>query len=251
MVTDALQDIWDRMTTAGAAPSGLLLALTAGVALLVVAWRPAWGVARHGLTIVHEASHALAALVSGRSLSGIRLHSDTSGLTVSRGKPRGPGMVLTAFAGYVGPALLGLGAAALLGQRYAAGLLWALVVVLALMLVQIRNWFGLWSVMVSGVALVAVSWWGSDVVVTAAAYLVTFVLLLGAPRAVVELQSERRRRRTGTSDADMLARLTPFPGTFWVVVFLAVTAGCLALGGWWVASDALGEGWFGALTAGL
>lgn len=247
---DALQSIWDRATTAGAAPSGLLLALTAGAALAIVAWRPAWGVARHGVTIVHEASHALAALLSGRSLSGIRLHSDTSGLTVSRGKPRGLGMIVTAFAGYVGPALLGLGAAALLGQGYAAGLLWALVVVLTLMLVQIRNWFGLWSVLVSGVALVAVSWWGSDVVVTAAAYLVTFVLLLGAPRAVVELQSERRRRRTGTSDADLLGRLTPFPAAFWVLVFAVVTLGCLALGGWWVASDALDDGWWIALAGG-
>lgn len=247
---DALQSIWDRATTAGAAPSGLLLALTAGAALLIVAWRPAWGVARHGVTIVHEASHALAALLSGRSLSGIRLHSDTSGLTVSRGKPRGPGMILTAFAGYVGPALLGLGAAALLGQGYAAGLLWALVVVLTAMLVQIRNWFGLWSVLVSGAALVVVSWWGSDVVVTAAAYLVTFVLLLGAPRAVVELQSERRRRRTGTSDADLLGRLTPFPAAFWVLVFGLVTLGCLALGGWWVASHALDDGWWTALAGG-
>ena len=40
---------------------------------------------------------------SGRRLDGIRLHSDTSGLTVSRGKPTGIGMVLTAAAGYTAP----------------------------------------------------------------------------------------------------------------------------------------------------
>lgn len=42
-------------------------------------------------------------------LRGIRLHSDTSGVTVSRGKRTGPGMVLTTLAGYPAPAVLGLG----------------------------------------------------------------------------------------------------------------------------------------------
>ena len=40
---------------------------------------------------------------TGRRLAGIRLHSDTSGLTVSRGKPTGIGMILTAAAGYTAP----------------------------------------------------------------------------------------------------------------------------------------------------
>ena len=52
------------------------------------------------------------------SLTGIRLHSDTSGLTVSRGKPHGLGMILTAAAGYTAPPLLGLGGAALLAAGH-------------------------------------------------------------------------------------------------------------------------------------
>jgi hypothetical protein len=228
-------EIWDRATTVQPAPGQAVLLGTLAAALLCLAVPTLWHVSRHLLTIVHEAAHGLVAVLSGRRLSGIRVHSDTSGLTVSVGKPRGPGMVATAFAGYVGPAVLGLGAAWLLGRGYAVGLLWALLVVLAGVLVQIRNWYGLWAVLVTGVVLVAVSWWGTAAVQVAVAYAVTWFLLLGAPRAVLEMQSQRRRARgRGTSDADILARLTPLPGGVWVAAFLLVCGGALVLGGSWV-----------------
>ncbi len=227
--------IWDRATTVQPAPDQVVLLGTLAAALVCLAVPVLWHLTRHFLTIVHEAAHGLVAVLSGRRLSGIRLHSDTSGLTVSVGKPRGPGMVATAFAGYVGPAVLGLGAAWLLGRGYAVGLLWLLLVVLVLVLVQIRNWYGLWSVLVSGVVLVGVSWWGSAAVQVAVAYAVTWYLLLGAPRAVLEMQAQRRRTRgRGTSDADVLGRLTPLPGGFWVAALLLVCVGALVLGGSWI-----------------
>ena len=71
-------------------------------------------------------------------------------------------MVVTAAAGYLGPTLLGLVAVWLLGVGHAVALLWVLLVLLALLLVQIRNWFGLWSVLVSGVVVFGVSWWLPD-----------------------------------------------------------------------------------------
>lgn len=228
-------EIWDRATTAQPAPGLPVLLGTLGVALLCLAVPTLWHLSRHLLTIVHEAAHALVAVLSGRRLSGMRVHSDTSGLTVSVGRPRGPGMVATAFAGYVGPAVLGLAASWVLGRGYAVGLLWGLVVALALVLVQIRNWYGLWAVLVTGVALVGVTWWGTPAVQVAVAYAVTWFLLLGAPRAVLEMQAQRRRGRgRGTSDADALAQLTPLPGGFWVGAFLVVCVGALVLGGSWI-----------------
>ena len=64
------------------------------------------------LMIVHEGGHALAALATGRHLSGVRLYRSTAGETVSAGRGSGPGIALTAAAGYPAPSLLGLGAAA-------------------------------------------------------------------------------------------------------------------------------------------
>jgi Peptidase M50B-like len=235
---DVLSSIWDDVT--GSQPpldrTGALV--TAGVALSVVVVPTLWGLARHVVTIAHEGAHGLAALLSGRRLSGIRLHSDTSGVTVSRGRPTGLGMVVTAFAGYVGPALLGLGAAALLRERHALAALWLAVLLLALLLLQIRNFYGLYAVLVAGLGVFAVSWWGSADVQSWAAWTGTWFLLLAAPRPVLELQALRRRGRARTSDADQLARLTRLPGLLWVALFLVVTLGCLVLGAGWLLGDA-------------
>ncbi|GGM09418.1 M50 family metallopeptidase [Promicromonospora citrea] len=236
---DVLGTIWTNAVTPVEPPSNLTVLAMCAIALVVVLFRPLWHVTRHVITIAHEASHGLGALLTGRKLEGIRLHSDTSGLTVSRGKARGPGMVITAFAGYVGPGIIGLGAAWLLRQGYAVGLLWLLVVLLALLLLQIRNWFGLWSILVSGTALVVVTWFLTPPVQSAVAYAVTWFLLLGAVRPVIELQVQRSRGHARTSDADMLARLTGVPGLFWVAMFLLVTLGALVLGGSWTLGVAL------------
>jgi hypothetical protein len=235
---DVVREVWQRALTAQPAPSGGFVALTAVIAVLLV-WAPgAWSLTRHVVTIAHEAAHGVAALMSGRRLHGIQLHSDTSGLTVSAGRTTGPGMVVTAAAGYVGPALLGLAAAAMVANHRAVGLLWALLILLVLLLIQVRNWFGLWSILVSGVVVFAVSWWLRPEVQSTFAYSLAWFLLIAAPRPVLELATQRRRTGTTSSDADQLARLTRVPAIAWVAIFLAATLGALALGARWMLTAA-------------
>ena len=235
---DILGEVWHRALTTQPAPPGRIVALSAVLAALLI-WVPgAWGITRHVVTIAHEAAHGFAALLSGRKLHGIRLHSDTSGLTVSAGRTAGPGMILTAAAGYVGPGLLGLGAAAMLAQHRAVGLLWALLILLALLLIQVRNWFGLWSILFSAAVVFGVSWWLAPQVQSAFAYVLTWFLLLAAPRPVLELQTLRRRTGARSSDADQLARLTHLPAILWVGFFLLVTVGVLGLGASWMVAAA-------------
>jgi len=231
---DTAPDLWDRVTAVAPAPATGLVVAAGLVAFALTAVPSLWRRTRHLVTIAHEGAHGLAALAVGRRLAGIRLHSDTSGVTLSRGRSAGPGMVLTVAAGYVGPALTGLAAAALLARGHAVGVLWALLVLLALLLLQIRNFFGLWAVLVAGALLVAVTRWASAEAQLLTAYVVAWFLLLGAPRAVVELHRHRRRQSSGrrdrTSDAAVLARLTLLPGLAWEGFFLVVTGGCLLLG---------------------
>lgn len=225
---DVLHRIADDVVGTQPPPEPGMVVLAVVAAAAVVVLPGTWRVARHVLTIVHEGGHATAALLSGRRLAGIRLHADTSGLTVSRGRPRGPGMVLTAVAGYPAPALVGLGAAYLLSLERGLLALWLGLLLLSLVLLQIRNFFGLYVVLVAAIVLLAITWWGSPDVHVVAAWSMTCFLLLGAPRTVVELQTERRRHRTRTSDVDVLARITPLPGIAWVGLMLAVTLGCAA-----------------------
>ena len=231
---DALGRFWAEVSATVPELRTEVLLGTAAVAALLVGSPTVWRSARNVVTIAHEGAHGLVALAAGRRLSGIRLHSDTSGLTVSAGRPTGLGMVLTCAAGYIGPGLFGLGAAALLDAGHAIGLLWALLALLALLLVQIRNWFGLWSVLVTGGIVFAATWWLPPEGQAAFAALATWFLLLAAPRTVLELQTSRRKRRAPQSDADQLAGLTPFPALFWVGFFLLVDVGALLLGGYWL-----------------
>lgn len=223
--------LWQRATASQPAPSRAVILGAAAVALVVVAARRSWHVARHAITLVHEASHGVAAVAGGRRLAGIRLHHDTSGVTLSKGRPRGPGMVAMLAAGYLGPAVVGLAAAALLSSGHAVGLLWCLLVLLALLLLQIRNLFGLWSVVATAAVVLVVSWWLPGKAQTEFAAFVTWLLLLGAPRPLLELVRTRRRRPGPVmSDPDQLARITPLPAGLWLAGMLAGTAGALAGG---------------------
>jgi hypothetical protein len=231
-----LTDLWDRLFSAQPDPPALLVLLTGLLALVAVATRRSWRIARNAITIAHEGGHALAALLTGRKLHGIRLHSDTSGLTLSAGRSTGPGMAFTLLAGYIAPSLIGLVGAWLLGGNRITLLLWVTVALLLAMLVMIRNIFGIVSIVVTTAVVFGVSWFAPPNVQAAFAYTGVWFLLLGGVRPVGELQSLRRRGRMPRSDADQLAWVTRVPGLIWVGVFavitlLALMVGCALLAG--------------------
>jgi hypothetical protein len=191
------------------------------------------------ITIAHEGGHALVSVLSGRRLDGIRLHADSSGVTYSRGRRNGPGLVLSAAAGYVMPSLLGAGAAWLLAARHLTAMLWLALVLLTATLLAIRNLFGALAVLVTAGGVFAVSWYAPVAVQAGFAYLGAWFLLFGGMRPVLELARGRRRRWARGSDADQLARLTGVPAGLWVTLFALVVIAALVLG----ASLLIPSGW--------
>jgi len=230
---------WERLAGTQPVPPVWVIVASGAFALLAVLNARAWHLARNAITIAHEGGHALVSLLSGRRLEGIRLHSDTSGVTVSRGKRTGPGVVLTALAGYVTPPLLGLGAAWLLAAHHVTATLWLLLALLAATFLAIRNAFGVLAVLVTAAAVCAVTWFATAAVQAVFGYGVAWFLLFGGVRPVVELQRTRTRARRGggrgrgrpgASDADQLAGLTRVSAGVWVAVFGLVAVAALALG---------------------
>ena len=229
-MSELVGEVWRRALAVQPAPPPSVVGLTALLALLAVLSPRAWRVTRLLVTITHEGGHALAAVVSGRRLGGIRLRSDTSGVTVSSGRPRGPGMVATLAAGYLAPAVVGLAAVGLLIAGHSVGLLWLVAGLLAAMLLQIRNAYGFVVLVLAGAALVLVSLRLDAVVQSALAYLLTWLLLVAAPKPVLELIALHRRGGGQGSDADQLARLTRVPALLWAAGFLLLDLAGLALG---------------------
>lgn len=228
----AMLDLLDRILQAQPTPPTTTVAGTAVVALALVMYGRTWRLGRNVITIAHEGGHAVAAVLSGRRLHGIRLHSDTSGLTLTRGKRSGLGMVLTLAAGYTAPSLLGVGGAALLASGRITLLLWLSIMLAVLMLVMIRNVFGVISVVVTGALLFWVSWFADAQWQALFAYAAVWFLLIGGVRPVLEVQRQRRRGAARSSDPDQLAGVTPAPAVLWVAFFLLISVGSLAAGGW-------------------
>jgi len=228
-----IDDVVDTVLAAGRDRPEVLLA--AALALAVVGWTASWRVTRGVVTIAHEGGHALVAVLSGRGLTGIRLHADTSGVTGSTGRAGGLGLVLTFVAGYPAPAGLGLAGALLVATDRAAASLWLVVVLLVAVLTQVRNAYGVLSVLATGAVVGAVAWWGDAVLQGACAAALSWFLLFGALRSVRELQRGRRHgvpRLGGESDADALARLTGVPGGMWAAVFWLAAVAAVITGAW-------------------
>ena len=224
-----LGEIWARATSTQPVPDLRFVLATGALAALLV-WAPAtWPRVRLGVTVVHEAGHALVGVLVGRRLRSVHLHSDTSGLTVTSGKPRGPGMVAMLAAGYLAPAVLGLVAALLLAEGRSVGLLWLLVLLALALLLWVRNGYGFLVLLAGGAGVLLLTWYAEGVVQSVAAYLIAWLLLLAAPRPLVELLAAGRRRGR-TSDPDQLARLTRVPAVLWILVLLAANLAGLAVG---------------------
>ncbi|MGB5951775.1 MAG: M50 family metallopeptidase, partial [Ornithinimicrobium sp.] len=99
----------------------------------------------------------------------------------------------------------------------------------------VRNLYGLGVLLTIGVSVAVVTWTLPAVVASAIAYALVWMLLLAAPRSVVELSSTRRRasasgRWDSTSDAAQLARLTGLPAPMWIGLFALVTIACAIAG---------------------
>jgi len=207
--------------------------LAAALALVAVLWTVSWRWTRTVVTIAHEGGHALVAVLAGRGLTGIRLHTDTSGLTVSTGARRGPGLVFTFLGGYPAPSVLGFGGALLVAADRASLMLWIAIGLLVATLVHVRNAYGAFSVLATAALVGAVAWWGEPRLQDGFAAALCWFLLFGGLRAVRELQRSRRRRPDGRSDVDILAHLTRVPGGMWAALF-GLLAGAAVLAAAWV-----------------
>lgn len=231
----------ERFTTAAEPDPTVITGLAVAVVVLTLVPR-IWRVTRQAATIVHEMGHVLAAWLSGRRVSGIKLHSDTSGVTVSRGRPQGPGMLVTALAGYPAPGLLAVGLVLLAVSGYAGAALTVYQLVLLLALLLSRNVVGILSCLISVLAT-GVVWWFNDaeLVTHTVVGLSIFYGIAGVRGTLdvwaVHVAGLRRRshpvaqRAVAATDASRAAqawRLLALPAAVWLLLFLLLSVGSAA-----------------------
>jgi hypothetical protein len=137
------------------------------------------------------------------------------------------GDVLLYFVGYLGPSTFGLGAAKLIELRHSVAVLWLALILLAILLVIVRNPFGFVSVLVTGGLIYLIARYATVTTETVAAYAAAWLLLLSGVRKVIY-------RGTGAADAVNLRQITYIGRGFWVLLWLAGSVAAVAVGGSWL-----------------
>jgi len=189
---------------AGATSSALAIAVVVALALVLV--RPTWQVARVGVTLVHELGHALVGLAVGRRFIGFVVRGDMSGHAVTAGPNRGLALIVTTWAGYPAPAVVG------------AVVTW--LAVLVIVAVRVRSLFTALVVALLGAGAGGLWWYRDDALQLQVVVAVGLVLVLGAWRHVLAVTSAGSR----SDDPAVLAQLTRLPRALWNLTFLAVVA---------------------------
>ncbi len=222
---------WEQLISVQGKPEPWMLFVAWGISIGLV-FSPLWKVTRNAVTVVHEGGHALTAILWGRRISGIKLHSDTSGVTISSGKPWGLGVIFTTAAGYTAPAFLGLGMQFLASEgRALLG-----ITILGLMLVgiflSIRNIWGWLVVTPLLVAFYFAFQFAPELQIFLLLFIATF-LTVASLKPIIELQMHRRAGEGEGSDADQLAKLTfVIPGLVWVAYFFVISLAANGLAIW-------------------
>jgi hypothetical protein len=194
-------------------------------ALLVVAVPPVWQVLRLAVTLVHELGHALVGMAVGRRFTGFVLRGDMSGHAVTVGPTRGPGRVLSTWAGYPAPAVVGAAMVWTAGAGWAAPVIALALVVLLLALVRVRSVLTAVVMLVALGATGALWWWRDDALQAQVLVGCGIVLLVGAWRHLAAAARSHDR----ASDPAVLAALTRIPRILWIASYVLVCGAASAL----------------------
>jgi len=199
-----------------AGPTGLLVF----VAFLIDG---VWRFVRHFSVIAHEGAHVAASWSVGNKVSGVTLNRDATGVTATQ-RTGGLKSVIIGVAGYLGPSLFGLATACLIALGQVTTALVLALVCLAVMLILIRNFFGVISVAISGLIVFLVLRYGSPEVQAVAACALSWFLLFSGVRWVL-------MHGTGAGDAAILTGNTHIPKFIWATFWLVISVAALWLGG--------------------
>jgi Peptidase M50B-like len=205
------------------APLPTSVVVLLGLAVFAVIMLPTRLVARHVTTMAHEGAHALVSWAFGAKVESVTMKSDGSGLT-KRAIPGSLGDFLITFAGYIGPSAFGLAAAKLISIGHIVAVLWLALLLLAALLITVRNFFALCVVLVTGFVLYLFARHASVAMQTVLAYVITWFLLLSGLGDVL-----RYKGRDG--DAPTAAEKTHLPSWLWVGVWQLGAAVALVVGG--------------------
>ncbi|MCA1674515.1 MAG: M50 family metallopeptidase [Actinobacteria bacterium] len=173
-------------------------------------------------TLVHEAGHAAASVLTGGGVYRIEITGPDTGNTQGWGEP-GFSSIATTAAGYATPALAGLGAASLLDRGHAPAVLAVTVALTLLVLLVTRDGVTLVCVLTVGALAFAALYWGAAWLQTWVACAEAWLLLTSEIGSLCGMAMGRFRGNWDPGDdAHNLAVQTSIPALVWIAGWFAV-----------------------------
>ena len=222
-MTPAPSTLQAALSRIGETQPQLPAAVSVGIglaALAAVGIQEIWLLLRHVSAIAHEGAHAIVGSAVGRKIKGVTLRPNATGET----NTAGAGSVAIGVAGYLGPSAFGLLAAKMIQLGHSVAVLWLTLILLAALLLTVRNPFGFVPVLATGGLVYIVARYGSAGADSVLAYGVSWFLLLSGIRVVVDHGAKAK-------DADILHGLTKIRPGVWSWLWLILTVAALGLGG--------------------
>jgi hypothetical protein len=177
-----------------------------------------WRVVRLAVTLVHELGHAVVGVLVGRRFTGFVLRADMSGHAVTVGRPNGLGRVVTTWAGYPAPGVLGAGMVWLALHGWSAALVTGVLVVLLGAALRVRSLLTALVMVVATAGAACLWWWRADERQAQLVVGLGVLLVFGAWRHLGAVATKRARSAYG-SDPRVLADLTHVPALVWTATF--------------------------------
>jgi hypothetical protein len=203
------------------------IAVAIGMLVFIAVLGPAlWKIAIHAETVVHEAAHAMVGIVTGRTISSVKINPNGSGATAIV-PPVGFGYGVATFVGYVGASAAGLLAAWMISLGRIVAVLWVGGLLLAIMVLLVRNLFGGIVVLACGALLYLILRYTTAGVETAVAYGLTWFLLLSAPKRALGVAKKPK----DVADAKILAGMTFLWPSALCFLWVIGTIAALVVGG--------------------
>lgn len=224
-MSEFLSEIWSvavESLSRGDSPNLLAIGISALVVLPLLS-PMLWPTTRNMITVIHELGHAVVAVIFGRRTQGIKLNADTSGVTITRGKPYGLGVIFTAMAGYTAPPALAVTLMWAAMTGYSSITLFALLAILLVMLLFIRN---LWGILVVGLSITGLYFAAMSVSRDFHSIIImslAFFMLSGGLISIIELHTKHTRGEGEGSDAWSLNdNFKLIPASVWILFFYVV-----------------------------
>jgi hypothetical protein len=210
--------------------SGTETVLIGLVVFIVVIPSVTWELVQHFQVMAHEGTHWVVGSLS-RTVHWIDLKPTAEGATLVL-PSSGTGFVVAAFAGYLGPSAVGLGAARFIQFGHIIAVLWVLMLLLGLLLIKLKPSFGFLTVPLAGILIFLVLEHMPRTAEILAAYAITWFLLLSGVRIVLQ-------RGIQAGDADLLKTQTSIPRLVWFALWLAGTLAAVVIGARWMLHPAV------------